>query len=236
VYFDLGFQATVEDLLLNTMDIHDLLTGHHGYAASAGVDAVFVRDVRINANIGPDAWGRNKMQPLLISATIPYAVQQAGASDNIELTLDYRKVYKAIRLFDVGENEDNVLRFRGPMELANDIFTNLKAKDWARLDITAPKALLHTQGITMRWFGITYPRPNPDEQEIGLPSSTLSVNAMQIPCIIGIGDHERLHKQPVVVDFAVDSNAAMDEGRSIALRFRDVFNVSSSFSCDSTDD
>lgn len=210
------------------MDIHDLLTGHHGFAAAMAVDAVFVRDVSINVNIGPDAWGRNKMQPLLISATIPYSVQQAGANDNIKHTLDYRKVYKAMRLFDVGENQKNGLKFRGPMELAQDIFVNLQVQDWARLDIAAPKALLHTQGITMRWFGQTY---NPaSEQDIGVPASTLSINAMHIPCIIGIGDHERVHKQPVVVDFAVSANTAMDNGQSIALRFRDVFSVNISYS------
>ena len=136
------------------MDVHDLLVVHSNTPASPvpkGHDFVFVRGVRILANVGPDAWGRNKPQPLIISATIPFSIQQAGMSDNIEHTLDYRTVYKAIRSFDTLDTDPNPRQFGTPMRLAAQILLKLGIREWARLDIVAPKALLHADGVVMRW-------------------------------------------------------------------------------------
>ena len=203
------------------MDVHDLLVSHLEYNPTpVGFDFVFVRDVQILANVGPDAWGRNKPQPLIISATIPFSIEQAGRNDKIEQTLDYRTVYKVLRSFDSLDSDANAPQHGTPMKLAAEIIHKLGIKEWARLDIVAPKALLHAEGVSMRYYGWV------SSSAVSLPPSTLSVKAVNVPCIIGIGEHERLQKQPVIVEFAVGSNSTMDDGRpSIPARLGGIFEV-----------
>jgi FolB domain-containing protein len=192
------------------MDVLDLMidASKHKWQSfpSADTDFVFVRNVQIQANIGPDAWGRDKMQPVIVSARLPFSVEKAGESDDIAHTLDYRTVYKAIRKFDAVESA-SAQKWDHLEQLGEKIAEDIGFTKGARIDLEAPKALLHSGGIILRLDDF----PVSHERLINishLASHRLAVKAMHIPCIIGIGEHERLQKQPVVVDFAVDADVS----------------------------
>jgi FolB domain-containing protein len=207
------------------MDVHDLLLRERDRAGNAQNDFVFVRDVTINANIGPDAWGRSKIQPVTVSTQIPFSIAKAGVEDSITHTLDYRKVYKVIRSFDTSDADADTKTFSSLVNLAEQVGQKLWTfASWIRLDLTAPKGLLHAHAVVLRYYSINWLAL---ETGTSLPGSTLSVKAMHIPCIIGIGEHERVRKQPVVVDFAVFVPDFLTIERPIAELFDQTFKVSS---------
>jgi FolB domain-containing protein len=185
-------------------------------------DIVYVRDVQIEANIGPDAWGRDKPQPVIVSAKIPFSVQTAGESDDIADALDYRTLYKVIRNFNATEPASAV-QFGSLAGLADDIAPKLGPHDNICIDIAAPKALLHSSGVQLRLLTCIQSRKGEH-----VPNYLgIAVKAMHIPCIIGIGKHERLQKQPVIVDFAVSADKIDIMKRSVPIMFNKVFEVAS---------
>jgi dihydroneopterin aldolase len=209
------------------MDVHDLLLREQGTSTSSLGEFVFVRDVTISAKIGPDAWGRSKIQPVTVSAQIPFSVAKAGVEDSIVHTLDYRKVYKIIRSFDTSETDTNARVFDSLINLAEQVGQNLWTfATWVRLDLTAPKGLLQSDALVLRYYSINWRALRPGPNDFGIPLSTLSVRSMHVPCIIGIGEHERIRKQPVIVDFAVFVSDYLTIERPIPELFDQTFKVS----------
>jgi FolB domain-containing protein len=152
-------------------------------------DTVFVRNVSIQAEIGLDSWGRAKPQPALISVRLSFSIEKAGVSDNIYDCMDYRKIYKALTHFDKQ-------KFLGPVDLAQKVCVDvLKAVNGERIETTVvlPKGLLQSEGVSVEMMMSQHPI-------ISLEMKALLVHKLVIPCVIGIGAHERPRKQPVVVD------------------------------------
>jgi FolB domain-containing protein len=203
------------------MDVLEVLLDRpHDNGPPVAQDIVFVRDVQIEARIGPDAWGRDKIQPVIISAKLPFSIEKAGASDDIAQTLDYRTVYKAIRELSAPEDAKEA-QLGSTVELSKRIAQLLKVEAGGQVYVEAPKALLQTEGILVRTDCTACPEePGRINYHTGL-----AVKSMTIPCIIGIGEHERLQKQPVVVNFAVLASDINKMDKSMPEIFSSVFEV-----------
>lgn len=197
-------------------------------------DFIFVRDIQIQARPGVDAWARPKTQPVMISVRIFRSVVAAGKSDNIKDTLDYRTVYKIVRGFDYSEDEDKD-EYKSLEEFYNKVHSKLmKANKWSSfwLELYFPKAMLHTEGVMIRELSKAS-GPEDGAEPFYFSRLALAVKAMTIPCIIGIGDHEKIQKQPVVVDFAIDPEPISGSRwpKSLSEIGSDIFRVSQSLSC-----
>jgi 7,8-dihydroneopterin aldolase/epimerase/oxygenase len=187
--------------------------------SNARADIVFVRNVSIQAEIGLDSWGRPKQQMALISVRLSTSVQKAGETDNIDDTMDYRKIYKALTSLDKR-------KFPGPLNLAEQVcFDVLKAVDGSRIEtnVVLPKGLLHSEGVAVDFVMSQVLERNGEFPVRTVENSALFVHKLGIPCVIGIGAHERPRKQPVVVDLKFESGRINPD--NLLLPFDRIFQV-----------
>ncbi|TID21812.1 dihydroneopterin aldolase [Venturia nashicola] len=163
--------------------------------ATATNDAVFIRNVSIEAVVGLDGWGRPKPQPVLLSVRIPYprhSIEAANVSDNISDCLDYRVIYKALRTLDHQT-------FEGIFQLADKVARQIEetGDGPVKMEVTVllPNGLVQSEGVSAHLH--LSPKG-------AIEAKYYEIHKMVIPCILGIGDHERPRKQPVVVDVKLD--------------------------------
>lgn len=184
-------------------------------------DVVFVRDVAIQAKVGLDCWQREKPQPALISLRISTSVERAAQTDTIEDTMDYRKMYHFLGSLD-GEE------FPGVFSLAHDVcHWALEDGDHKLVECTVrlPKGLLQSEGIVYELaVGKELEEgPRPTFHDV-IKTSILSVKDLRINCIIGIGAHERVHKQPVVVNLKLEARDE-DKQENLAADLEGIYVV-----------
>lgn len=59
-------------------------------------DRLFIKDLRLRTIIGVNDWEREQRQDVLINITLYADLSQAGSSDSIEDTVNYRTVTKRV--------------------------------------------------------------------------------------------------------------------------------------------
>ncbi len=69
---------------------------HTGDPTSSAPDRVFIRDLAIRCIVGVDAEERREKQDVLIQITMHTDLRQAGRTDALEDTVDYRALKKRI--------------------------------------------------------------------------------------------------------------------------------------------
>jgi len=177
-------------------------------------DIVFVNNVAIHAQIGRDSWGREKEQPALITVRVSSSIQKAGDTDDINDTMDYRKIYKAVTSFDKQ-------KLSGPVDLATQVCSVvLAAVGGSRIDalINLPRGLIHSKGVLIQMVMSQETQSCP---EIDVESSALLIQELTVPCVIGIGEHERPRKQPVMVSLKLEGGKI--EPDSLLLPLEAIF-------------
>lgn len=168
--------------------------------ATRQTDSVILRRIPFNINIGPDAWGRDKPQPIILSLKVPYDLQRAAANDDVSHTLDYGKLYKALSMRLVGQTwsiVDFVLCLRSvlhPVELF-------------LAEIVLPKGNLRAGGGLHFKFDF---RAGENPKAIIL-IQTLAIRGIHCACIVGVNSHEREEKQIVVVNLDFERTDNIDE-------------------------
>lgn len=179
-------------------------------------DVVFIRNVSIEAVVGLDGWGRPKPQPVLLSVKIPYPrdlIEAANVSDDIKDCLDYRKIYKALRSLD---NQT----FEGIFDLANQAARQIAqaGNETTKMEMTVllPNGLVQSEGVSAHLH---------ISENGSVEAKYCEIHKLVIPCVLGIGDHERPRKQPVVVDLKLDGVDFAARGPSSTLEYERVFQV-----------
>lgn len=186
--------------------------------AATTKDVVFIRNVSIEAIVGLDAWGRPKPQPVLLSVKIPYPrqlLEAANISDDISDCLDYRKIYKALRSLD---NQT----FEGIFDIAHKASRQIAqaGNGTTKMEMTVllPNGLLQSEGVSAH-LDIA--------ENATVEAKYCEIRKLVIPCILGIGDHERPRKQPVVVDLKLDGAYLTTnwKGPPSTLEYERIFQV-----------
>lgn len=187
--------------------------------ATTTQDVVFIRNVSIEAVVGLDGWGRPKPQPVLLSVKIPYPrqlIEAANISDDISDCLDYRKIYKALRSLD---NQT----FEGIFQLADKAAQKIEQTgDGAvemEMTVLLPNGLVQSEGVSAHL--------HLSEKGV-VEAKYCEIHKLVIPCILGIGDHERPRKQPVVVDLKLDRSDCvvnLKEPTSALVEYERIFQV-----------
>ena len=189
------------------------------------MDTVVLRDLKFDLAVGRDAWRRpGKPQPVSITLSIlpKRNFEAAAMEDNVNLTLDYGKLYKKVSAAIKDKQYGNIQGFM--LEL-QDISEEYKLLN---VDIVQPKALLEAAGGLH--YHLRVDRSVPENVD-----ATWSVAIKQISCscIIGVNPHERLYKQRLLFDIilggvhpldsSIDPQAMADEG--VHDMVRDVVEV-----------
>ena len=174
-------------------------------------DVIFLRDLRVSAVVGKDAWQRpSKPQPLIISVRLTYDTMIAGDTDNINQTTSYGLICKDVL---------NLIDRRGSFDDLMDLQCSIAriAGEWGgtklQVSTKAPTVSLRAEGgIECQ---MTFERTGLDSRLLwSWTRMSWRVHNLRIACIIGVNPHERVKKQIVVINlhFAVKSSAHSDEG------------------------
>jgi len=59
-------------------------------------DTIFIRDLLVRGIIGLNDWERENKQDIIVNIEIPLDARQAGESDNMEDSINYRTLTKAV--------------------------------------------------------------------------------------------------------------------------------------------
>ena len=172
-------------------------------------DIIFLRNLRLSAVIGKDAWGRSeKAQPIILSIALHQDIVNAAARDDINQTVSYGQICKDVTKFVEGSRAfDDVLSFN---TLLCDVALENK---WGcgTMDVSTilPKAALRAEGglgLSMSFIGGKM-------RIIDDRSLKFLVKDMKLYCIIGVNPHERISKQLVVINLMIEEDHSADHAR-----------------------
>ena len=189
------------------------------------MDTIILRDLKFDLAIGRDAWRRpGKAQPVSISLNIlpKKNFEAAALEDDVNLTLDYGKLYKKVSATVKDKQYGNVQGFM--LELAS-IIDEYKLLN---VDVVQPKAILEAAGGLHHHLRID--RSVPDSVDA---TWSIAIKQIACSCIVGVNSHERLYKQRLLFDIilggvhtldsSIDPQAVADEG--VHDMVRDIFEV-----------
>ncbi|KAI9775357.1 MAG: trifunctional dihydropteroate synthetase [Geoglossum umbratile] len=170
------------------------------------MDIVFIRDIAIRAIVGHDCWHRAKAQSISATLRISTSIHRAGQTDNIADALDYRPIYKAATALDSQQFPELISFTRAICDSALEASAGQSVEATVRLQ----NALLHADGVELE--------ASMTKAQDGTPIAvwepkTLRVADLRIPCIIGVGAHERVQKQPLIANLTI-SGKLVGEGHA----------------------
>ena len=174
-----------------------------GRSIRHATDGVWLEDIQVSGVVGPDAWHRSgRPQPIQISVKVPFDFEEAGITDDVNGTVNYGTLAKSILdLF-----KDQAVSFESIDDLVEAIskkalLEGVKAPS-LELMVILPEALILAEGLGLATYVIkSFPPPAIDEDtRLQGTGSKLFVKDLRLNCIIGVNPHERLEKQPVVVN------------------------------------
>jgi len=162
------------------------------------MDKVILKNMPFDLAVGLDQWRRfHKPQPVLITieAQPLSTLESAATKDDVNLSMDYGKLYKKISSSLKEAEPDALPTIRALISHLVDLVPDCGVLD---IEILLPKALPQSTG------GVLY-RYQVDKSEIQVDTSSLALTIKQIAChcIVGVNPHERLYKQTVYVDISV---------------------------------
>ncbi|KAF2010584.1 hypothetical protein BU24DRAFT_427697 [Aaosphaeria arxii CBS 175.79] len=168
-------------------------------AESEVTDKICVQNLQVTAKAGKDVWGREKLQPALISVALSLArpFDSAAQADS----LDTSTVHYGILSKDIRSAIEGNARHLSTQDFAAQIWgqvqetagkTNLAGTE---VDVFYPKATLFGDGA-----GLVYSTLNGE-----WTSKVAYLRNIRIPCLIGVNPNERERKQPVVVNLQVEN-------------------------------
>ena len=166
-------------------------------------DHICLRNLRVSAIVGNDAWNRSKAQPVVISIKLSTDTREAASADDIRKTVSYGQICKEIMQLveDNTEGFPSILGFHSCLhELATEQHWGGSA---LQISTLLPKGSLRAEGGLCLTSCATY---HPTKAWPASRSYKFDINGLKIPCIIGVNTHERLEKQLVVVDITLNKH------------------------------
>jgi FolB domain-containing protein len=188
------------------------------------VDVIKLQDLTVSANIGPDCWGRDRSQPLLISVSFYTDESNGGLTDDIKDCLDYSTLAKKVLVFF----ERNT-QFSSMMKLALDLGPSLRKKysdnsvRAVDLIFKAPKAALRAEETVLK---TTF-----TDNAVGFVD--LLFKGIQMALIIGVNAAERDAKQRVSVAIHLRLRPTYEEAALdyMNARLTSIVEVGVSYDC-----
>ena len=155
-------------------------------------DQVLLSGINFEAEVGLDLWHREgKTQPVQLDVQLTPigGLEAASQEDNVAYTIDYGKLYKALKsaVFN-GKFESVTLLYLA-------IRTSLPETVAWTLVVTLPKAILEADGgLQLTWNGRI------EAGDLPLVDHSLTLRDIHCRCIIGINTHEKLEKQRLSIN------------------------------------
>ena len=174
----------------------DITPEHSSGAAAAIEDTIYLRNLRLSAIVGPDAWGRTgKSQPVVICIQLHLDTSQTGISDDLQHSFSYGQMCKVITSTVDGNNFGDIDHLTSELGKAAQLWPGKTIHGQVML----PKALLRVDG----GFGKDFVLAKQPLGEWMVPVHRWVIKGIKAACIIGVNAHERLEKQAVNIDVSV---------------------------------
>ncbi|ETN47033.1 dihydroneopterin aldolase [Cyphellophora europaea CBS 101466] len=177
------------------------------------MDTIILRDLKFELAVGRDAWRRaGKLQPVSITLNLqPTSTFEAAAlQDDVNLTLDYGKLYRTV----FSKIRDQI--YGNVQGLMLDLARCVEEYKLLGIDIVMPKAVLEAEkGLH---YHLRIDKSDPEKVDA---SWSMAIKGIGVSCIIGVNPHERQYKQKLSVDLilggqplegGVDRNELADPG------------------------
>jgi FolB domain-containing protein len=170
-------------------------------------DIISINSLQVSANIGPDWWGRDRHQPIIISVHLylkHLQLEKAGDSDDVGDSVHYGHLDKSINKLvnEAGAKFDGLRGLaravvKAAFALAGD------AVEQVKVVVEAPKLCLMADA-----FGVEIIEARPKRSE-----SRVFVKGLTLAAIIGINPPERESKQRVIFDISFFEYAIQTSGK-----------------------
>lgn len=102
--------------------------------AAEGLDRIYIRDLALRCIIGIEAHERAQQQDVVINMTLHADLREAGRSDKIEDTVNYKTIKR--KVVDLVENSSCLLVERLAQEIANVCLLEPRVQ---RVEVTVDK-------------------------------------------------------------------------------------------------
>jgi dihydroneopterin aldolase/2-amino-4-hydroxy-6-hydroxymethyldihydropteridine diphosphokinase/dihydropteroate synthase len=158
--------------------------------SSYSPDAIVIRDLRAQATVGPDLWGKVRPQPITLSVSVEASLVASGKSDDVSDTINYGSLGK-----DITKTIDNQT-FDSLYALAKSVLSLVMARDGriTAVDVTADAG---NQFLQAQSLGVQIRETREGSRLIH--DRTL-VKELAVSTIIGVNPPEREAKQVVLVN------------------------------------
>jgi dihydroneopterin aldolase len=174
-------------------------------------DRIFVEGVnQLLWFTNPPPWFGQQAQNAIISATIFKETFNAGSTDDVTKTLDYSVIYNSLLNFPKKERVDLLSHAKA---IATNLSEDLRGISVCSSEITISMTKLFataegmlTLTVSTFWLG----------PSLSVYSKSLELKNLRTHCIIGVGELERIHKQPVVITLGLSNNTASVDIEAIA--------------------
>ncbi|KAF8624285.1 hypothetical protein AX15_005954 [Amanita polypyramis BW_CC] len=185
-------------------------------------DIIFIDHLNLSATIGPDCWGRPRTQPISLSVYLhltPYGfLSRAGRSDNVNDTINYGHLTKAVTRYVEGDG--NV--FDSTRQLINGVVDKtfeLAGENGKQVRVLAevPKIIPLALGGMVVETTVT--------REGQVVQRKVYVKDLSFAVVIGVNEPERHEKQRVVVNLEVyerENSIVVDYPGIVRLLANDV--------------
>lgn len=161
-------------------------------------DIIHLRNLRLSAVIGGDAWFRpNQSQPIIITLQVYIDRTPAGVSDDVNDTFNYGSMCKQVVGAIDGKSFDSIDHVVWSL---GRLFHTWPG-NMVQLKVLAPKSILRVQGGMKKLCIWRRARETLDRL---FESHAWVIEGLKIACIIGVNPHERLQKQIVNINLHID--------------------------------
>ncbi|PVF99051.1 tetrahydrobiopterin biosynthesis enzymes-like protein [Serendipita vermifera] len=164
-------------------------------------DLVIVENLKVDANVGPDCWGRSRPQPLLVSVALEADLRLAGDQDDLTNSVNYGSLSKdLLRLVSLDQSK----QFGGLEDLVEQVAQVALAKVTnpsfrVAISVKAPKLLLQDAKLRL---DITRDRSTTDRKG----TYTWVIEDWRTYVLIGMNPPERLKKQVLILNMQVHTS------------------------------
>ncbi|KAJ6557402.1 hypothetical protein DFH09DRAFT_1164069 [Mycena vulgaris] len=151
-------------------------------------DTIIVRDLRVSSTVGPDRWGKVRVQPISISILVEASLVEAGTSDDVADSIHYGNLAKdVVKLTQDAE-------FTNLFALAESV-AQLALNMDGRVSAVDVQAHAKNQFLQAESLGVEIRRTRGAERK-----SECLIQDLRANIIIGVNPPEREAKQTVLVN------------------------------------
>ncbi|CCO30983.1 hypothetical protein BN14_05017 [Rhizoctonia solani AG-1 IB] len=190
-------------------------------------DLIIVDGLSVHTTLGASHWPRpgveQKLQPLVLSITVPLSLAQSGTADNLDESVSYGSICKVAEACASQKDKFSSVESLSS-GIADACFGAFKTIQEVQSVIEKQRALLHAKGAGVKSVRLRQ----------GTESQTYFVRDLELSTIIGLHPWERVEKQLVRLnlEWSIDSNAPPPvtgfDFRSLVARVSD-FTVASEY-------